>query len=265
MKRFIKRILAIKTVDHFFSLFRSLFFDPVEMMLKWRGIPSYVSNLVKYRKLNIDPSFNVNWKSLSPVLHDRYRPAGAASGHYFWQDLWAATYLFKNKRTQHVTIGSRIDGFVAHVIPFCNITYVDIRPLTAVMEGLEYKPGSILNLPFEDNSIQSMSCLHVIEHIGLGRYGDPVQAEGHLHAAMELKRVLAPGGELLVGAPVGNERLCFDAHRIFDPQTVVAMFAPMSLVEFSLIDDLGDRIIHPQSFDVARKCEYGCGLFIFSK
>jgi SAM-dependent methyltransferase len=198
-------------------------------------------------------------------LSDRCRQAGAASGHYFWQDLWAAKYLFDNRRTHHVTIGSRIDGFVTHAIPFCNVTYVDIRPLSAIVEGLEYRPGSLLNLPFEDDSIQSMSSLHVIEHVGLGRYGDPVQADGHLQAAGELKRVLAPGGELLIGTPVGIERVCFDAHRIFDPQTVVSMFSPLGLVEFSLIDDQGDRIIRHQSFEVARKCKYGCGLFIFSK
>lgn len=265
MKQLIKRILAIDAINHFQLLFNAIFFDFMGMILKWRGVPSYISNLVKYGKLNSDPSFRLDWRNLYPILSDRYQRAGSTSGHYFWQDLWAAKYLFKNNRSHHVTIGSRIDGFVTHIIPFCNVTYVDIRPVSATIEGLEYKPGSILNLPFGDNSIRSLSSLHVIEHIGLGRYGDPVQADGHLQAARELKRVLAPSGELLIGTPVGIERVCFDAHRIFDPQTVISMFAPLTLVEFSLIDDQGDRIIHHQSFDMARKCNYGCGLFIFSK
>jgi len=110
-----------------------------------------------------------------------------------------------------------------------------------------------------------LSCLHVIEHIGLGRYGDPIDPDGHLKAAAELSRVLRSGGQLLLGTPVGRERLCFDAHRIFDPATIVAMLKPLVLLTFALIDDGGTTIQREASFEQARRCTYGCGLFLFEK
>jgi SAM-dependent methyltransferase len=120
-------------------------------------------------------------------------------------------------------------------------------------------------MPFKDGSIASLSSLHVIEHVGLGRYGDPVDPAGYLKAAAELSRVLAPGGRLLLSTPIGHERTCFDAHRVFDPQTVIQAFGNLALIEFSLIDDEGRRIIADATFDHARRCEYGCGLFVFQK
>lgn len=120
-------------------------------------------------------------------------------------------------------------------------------------------------MPFEDNSVISLSSLHVIEHIGLGRYGDSVNPEGWLLATKELSRVLAPGGRLLVSTPVGRERLCFDAHRIFDPETILKAFDQLTLKEFSLIDDQGQGIITNATINQARKCNYGCGLFVFER
>jgi SAM-dependent methyltransferase len=197
--------------------------------------------------------------------HDRFASAGTAEGHYFYQDLWAARLLLENHVKEHVDVGSRLDGFVGHILPFCRVCYVDIRPLNVQLEGFEFRRGSILEMPFEDNSISSLSSLHVIEHVGLGRYGDRVEPDGYVRAAKELARVLAPNGCLLLGTPVGKERLCFDAHRIFDPQTVVDAFGSLRLVEFSLIDDKGQGILRNATFDQAKSCSYGCGLFVFKK
>jgi len=177
--------------------------------------------------------------------------------------MWAARVLLERGVTQHVDVGSRLDGFITHALLFCDIKYVDIRPLGMKVERLTCVTGSIVDLSFEDNSIDSLSSLHVIEHVGLGRYGDEVNPDGYLQAAAELKRVLAPGGFLLVAVPVGRERVCFDAHRIFDPDTVVNMFSPLTLSSFSYIDDRCDSIHENGSMDEARKCNYGCGLFVF--
>jgi SAM-dependent methyltransferase len=164
-----------------------------------------------------------------------------------------------------VDVASRLDGFVAHLLPFCHVTYVDLRPLTGTAPGLTFQQGSILDLPFAENSIISLSCLHVIEHVGLGRYGDPLMPDGYSVAAAELARVLKPGGTLYLGTPVGREHLCFDAHRVFDPLTIVECFSGLELVEFSLIDDAGFSVIPNAPFELARACNYGCGLFKFVK
>ncbi len=52
------------------------------------------------------------------------------------------------------------------------------------------------------------SCMHTIEHIGLGRYGDPLDAVGDQTALSELQRVVAPGGSLLIVVPVATA--CFN-------------------------------------------------------
>jgi SAM-dependent methyltransferase len=207
----------------------------------------------------------LTFSDLYYTTYERFSAAGSASGHYFYQDLWAASYIYKHKIINIVDIGSRLDGFVAHVLPFCRVKYVDIRPLTLDISGFEYTKGSILDLPFGASTVKAVSCLHVIEHIGLGRYGDLVDPYGYMKAANEIVRVMAPGGKLILGVPVGVERLCFDAHRVFDPQTVVNIFTGLELVNFSLISDEGSGVIEGASFEIARKCDYGCGLFILEK
>jgi SAM-dependent methyltransferase len=229
---------------------------------RFRALPVFLRNLRTYRRLNRDERFAASARELFYTTYDRYAPAGAFRRHYFLQDLWAARRVFAARPARHVDVGSRIDGFVAHVMAFCPVTYVDLRP--ADVPGLDFRQGSILQMPFETGSVPSLSSLHVIEHIGLGRYGDDVEPDGWRKAAGELARVLAPGGMLLVGAPVGRQRLVFDAHRIFDPRTLLDAFAGLRLEEFSLIDD-SECLTENASFDQALTCRYGCGLLRLRK
>jgi hypothetical protein len=104
----------------------------------------------------------------------------------------------------------------------------------------------------------------VLEHIGLGRYGDPLDPDGHVKAAGELSRVLAHGGDLYVSVPVGRERVCFNAHRVFSAATVKELFATLELQEFALVDDAG-RFAPGADAAAAEAQEYACGLFHFVK
>jgi SAM-dependent methyltransferase len=255
----------IKILKKIRNVFSRLFFDPLEMVYKWRAIPSFWKNRILYNKRNTGNSFPITMKDIFYVTYEKYMPAGIMQGHYFFQDIWAAQKVYLKKVTKHVDIASRIDGFVAHILAFTKVEYVDIRKLKSELDNLTFLEGSILQLPYEDASISSLSCLHVIEHIGLGRYGDPIIPEGHLLAAKEIIRVLAPGGSFYLGTPVGKERLCFDAHRVFSTATVLAMFSGLELVEFSLIDDRSRGITKNALFSTANQCSYGCGLFEFTK
>ncbi len=242
-----------------------LLFDPLEIGRRWRAMPYFVRNVLAYGRTTGQSPFRVTLRDLQYRTFDRFAPAGSTNNHYFHQDLWAARHLFDRGAKHHVDVGSRLDGFVAHVLPFCRVSFVDLRPLPAPVPGLDVQPGSILDLPFDSGSVQSLSSLHVLEHIGLGRYGDPVDPDGYLKAARELARVLAPGGTLLFSVPVGQERLVFDAHRVFDPRTIVEAFAGLRLSEFHLIDDRAQGIQERATFDEARDCRFGCGLFVFEK
>ncbi len=248
-----------------YNLFSSFLFDPLVPLQKIRAFPYFLRNLAAYLTLNTGGSFRISLIDFQYTTSDRFLGGGTDTGHYFHQDMWAAGYIYKNQIDCIVDVGSRIDGFIAHVLPFCRVVYIDIRPLRFSAPNFEYRQGTILDLPFPDSTVKNISSLHVIEHIGLGRYGDPVDPDGYKKAAQEIIRVMAPGGRLILGAPVGRERLCFDAHRVFDPATICAVFSSLSLIHFSLIDDQGNCVVDNVKFEDALKCNYGCGLFVFEK
>jgi SAM-dependent methyltransferase len=263
---FTKRVRQSLRTPYF--LFANHVFDPIGLMSKVaataRAVPVYAANLMRYSRANRRASMGVTLRHAWFHTYDRFASAGSVTAHYFWQDLWAAQTLHDRGVTQHVDVGSRLDGFIAHVLPFSEVTYVDIRPLDVDWPGFHVRQGSILSLPFESDSVPTLSCLHVIEHIGLGRYGDPVDPEGPWKAARELARVLAPGGMLLIGVPTGAERVCFDAHRIFAPATILGMFDGLTLEEFSFITDR-NQFVRNHSLDDAARAYYGCGLYRFTK
>jgi hypothetical protein len=205
-------------------------------------------------------------EEIKPCLDDRRDSAGTAKGHYFLQDLWAAQRVCRFHPAEHVDVGSRVDGFVAHVASFCPVKYVDIRPLTTGVPGLTGLQGSVCQLPFPNRSVRSLSCLHVIEHIGLGRYGDPLDPDGWLKGLAELQRVLAPGGQLLMGTPCGRSRVVFHAHRVFDPAQMVGALPELKLQEFSLVrDGVATAWQQDVPLTAARELDYGCGLFVFTR
>jgi SAM-dependent methyltransferase len=127
--------------------------------------------------------------------------------------------------------------------------------------------ADILALPFADEAVASLSCMHVVEHIGLGRYGDRLDPEGDVKALAELKRVLAPGGNLLFVVPVGRPRIIFNAHRIYSFDQIRSYFENLDLIDFSLIPDNRENggLIRNATPAMADAQEYGCGCFYFRK
>jgi SAM-dependent methyltransferase len=253
-----------KTLRRPYLLFSRSLFDPITIATQLKGVPYFWQNWRAYTRSNTHRGFEPQVAEMWYRSYERFAEAGSFTQHYFHQDLWAARTLANAGVRYHVDVGSRIDGFIAHTLIFAQVCYVDLRPFSQEVAGLEFRRGSITDLPFPSNSIDSLSSLHVIEHIGLGRYGDPVDPDGHLRAAAELSRVLSPGGRLLLGTPVGRERLCFDAHRVFSPRTVLAMFPDLELADFALVNDEG-VLISPATIEEASLCDYGCGLFTFRK
>lgn len=204
---------------------------------------------------------HLHWRDTQLELGDRL-DVSPVDRHYFYQDVWAARHVAAFAPERHVDVGSRVD-LVGFLTAICPVAFVDIRPLETELEGLEPITGSLLDLPFADHALPSVSCLHVIEHIGLGRYGDPLDPQGSKRALSELGRVVAPGGQLLVSTPVGAPRVCFNAHRIHDPSEIPRLVGSgLELVEVAGVDDAGNfrRNIDPDSLAGS---VYACGMYRF--
>src|SRR5262245_41950106 len=179
-------------------------------------LPAFFADRRRFRAMG--GGEGLHWRDSYPCLNDATART-AVEPHYFYQGAWFARRLAHQPPAHHIDIGSSalMLGVISGFVP---TTFVDIRPLDVELSNFEGLSASITALPFPDRSIASLSCLHVIEHIGLGRYGDTVDPAGSRRAAKELVRVLAPEGRLFVSTPVGRERVCFNAHRIFAPSTV---------------------------------------------
>jgi SAM-dependent methyltransferase len=154
---------------------------------------------------------------------------------YFYQDSWAFDLIVKAKPRSHIDIGSH-HKYVALLSKVVPLTMVDLRPLSLEMESIRFVQGTILDLPFSDNSIESLSSLCVIEHIGLGRYGDPLDPLGSLKACNELARVIKPGGNLYISVPIeDNPKTYFNAHRSFREEKILGHFSQFSVQDKSYI------------------------------
>lgn len=195
--------------------------DPRRLLRSLRGFPHFLRDWVKFRR---DYSGRLIFK---PCLHDRYEEAGAVRNEYFWQDLLVARWIYEDRPERHVDVGSRIDGFVAHVASFREIEVLDVRPVTSAVPGIVFKqadlmkPDSIRSYAGAGGYCDSLSCLHAIEHFGLGRYGDPIDPRGHEQGIANLAQLLKPGGILYLSTPIGQERVEFNANRVFDPRSIV--------------------------------------------
>lgn len=231
--------------------------DP-QRLLALRHLPRYAADLVRFRKAGGVAAFRDSFPQLADVS-----ATTPFDPHYFHQGAWIARRLAASKPAQHVDVGSSVltmSVLSAHV----PTVFVDYRPLAVRHAGLSCIAGDISHLPFADGAIASLSCLHVIEHVGLGRYGDPIDPGGARKAAQELQRVVAPGGRLYLSTPIGRERVCFNAHRVSAVATVRAWFDALTLARFSFVGD--DRQLHDDvSPDSVPALNYGCGFFEFHK
>jgi SAM-dependent methyltransferase len=256
------RTLGSPGKDAMYLLYRlvSPVFDPVRA---YRGIIGYfrfIRDYAAYRRT--DPSVAIRFRDLFPIL-DEKRSETPFDAQYYYQSLWAFGHISAAKPDLHVDIASphTFSGFVATVT---ESHFVDIQPIPADYPNLKVIRGSILSLPYPDGSLGSVSSLHVIEHIGLGRYGDPIDPAGPEKAARELARVLRPGGTLYLSTTIGRPRLCFNAHRVFAPTDIPAMFPGLELTGFAAVTDERTFIAHIKPSDLMT-AHYACGMFRFTK
>lgn len=231
----------------------------------------YYNDRKMYCQLNKRKDFEFKPENEYPILNEwnTSNGGGVNSNSYLWQDLWGGKRVAEKKPARHFDIGSRVDGLITHLavlnIP---VTLIDIRPMDIKLPGVDFIQADATELNgIEDNSIESLSALCSLEHFGLGRYGDPIDPEACFKAFKSIQRVVKPGGYIYISLPIGKDRVCFNAQRVFNPSTVVREFSSCSLEEFSVIDaDYNPALLENcdlQKYHNAK--EWHMGLFIFKK
>lgn len=217
---------TLKNLLYFFRGFQIFFvFKPILMLRQFKW---FFEKLNELKKFENNPKFTKI--AYFPCLSDNisYTPLEPT---YFFQDSWAAKHIFNLKPTHHYDVGSsaKTMGILSQFTP---VTMIDIRPIELELPNLFFRKGSILALPFEDNSLETISSLCVVEHIGLGRYGDDIDTFGSEKAIRELKRVLKVGGIILFSVPIDNEnKIYFNAHRAFTRDYILELFQDFKVLD----------------------------------
>lgn len=205
-------------------------------------------------------NFVIDWKDCLPKLHDNSKYTSFDS-HYIYHPAWAARVIKEIAPRRHVDFSSSLH-FCTLISAFVPTVFYDYRPAFLNLSSLECKSGNLTNLALSDNSIECLSCLHTIEHIGLGRYGDELDPNGDLKAIVELQRVASD--HILIVVPVGESRIYFNAHRVYDPKEFCDLFDKCKLIQFSFVDDFGEFVMPAKIEDVVNQ-KYACGCFYFRK
>ncbi|MER9558734.1 DUF268 domain-containing protein [Mesorhizobium sp. M0323] len=234
------------------------------------GIPGYLRDYVKFKRSLRETGERSKVSRLYPALLDKRASAGKASGHYFHQDIHVARLVLKHNPRRHIDVASRVDGFVSHVAVFREIEVVDIRPLETSEKKIKFVQFDIMNPQGSQLVADSVSCLHAIEHFGLGRYGDTVRADGYKLGINSLASMVEVGGRLYISVPIGPQRVEFNAHRVFQANEIPKFLAGLFALEsFAYVDDLG--VLHEVStFDAGQAersfgCNFGCGIYEFRR
>lgn len=245
--------------------------SPKKIFRFLRYAPTMMRELAELKRQAAASSHELPFGKFNPYPHEKSQQSGTARGHYFHQDLLVARLIFQARPKKHVDIGSRVDGFVAHVASYRPIEVLDIRPLDDDVQNIHFRRADLMSPPPDMHAYcDSLSCLHAIEHFGLGRYGDPIDYEGHVKGLHSLHTLLQAGGTLYLSSPIGPQRIEFNAHRVFAIDYLLSLFEGLFEVRmFSYVDDAGDLYEDVELSAELRAtnagCNYGCGIFELRK
>lgn len=235
----------------------------IKKIFRYLLIPFILLDYFKFKKNN--KRFVLRVSDFYPCVKDKTVKTGF-DRHYIYHTAWAARKVREINPAVHFDIASSL-YFSAIVSAFVPIKFFDYRPADINLQNLESLQADLLALPFADSSVINLSCMHVIEHVGLGRYGDKINPDGDIKAINELKRVLASKGNLLFVVPVGKKALIqFNAHRIYTYDMIKEMFSDLILKEFCLIPENNGKMVYDEeAVNKTKEENYACGCFWFQK
>jgi SAM-dependent methyltransferase len=249
------------------ALFAIRLLSPLRPQTFFKGLVSYIwfiKDLWRFKQMGGE----VRILDCYPCLFDRTAKT-TFDAQYIYQAAWAAKRIYLERPDHHVDIGSHL-AFVTQLTAFTKVEFIDIRPAEIQLEGFSVRTGSITQLPLDTASVSSISSMHVIEHIGLGRYGDPLQINGPQAACKEISRVLRPGGRAYISVPIGRPRIGFNGLYVFDAEQFPCLFDNCRVLDFAYIDCDGSFV---ESYDyasaeireVAGGLDFGLGIYVLEK
>ncbi|ASY24525.1 putative methyltransferase [Candidatus Planktophila lacus] len=211
--------------------FREIGVDPFKTVNSVKFFPKFLKNLIHF--LIQSRQFRIK---LSPALNDFQSDSGTAKGHYFWQDLICAGWIFNEKPDFHFDVGSRVDGFIAHLTVFMKVSQLDLRGLNSKVPNLTFLKGDAQK-PLSQfwRQFDSVSSLHSIEHFGLGRYGDEIDVNGHVRGLVNISECVKANGLLYVSFPIGKPNVEFNSQRVIHPMWPINLLEDFKLEKFILI------------------------------
>ncbi|BCS51976.1 DUF268 domain-containing protein [Geobacter sp. SVR] len=238
--------------------------------LNLQGLASFLWLMPKYARDFLYFKKQSDWKIAAyPCLYDT-KTQSATLGEYFWQDMYVAGKIINSAQGgRHIDIGSRVDGFISIVASVRPIEVFDIRPLKVKIPNVEFHQWDMTVPSCGQVEADSVSCLHTIEHVGLGRYGDRIDPDGWKCALINVLSLLKENGVLWLSVPIGIERVEFNAHRIFNPHTIDTLLcgSGMELLEFSYVDGTGLYKTENTVSEMMRLAhlKYSLGIFCYRK
>lgn len=221
----------------------------------------FLSEYRKFKSRN-DERLEMNFSEIYPCLKDKTETT-PFDRHYVYHPAWAARILAQTKPEYHIDISS-ILSFGSIVSAFIPIKFCDYRPADLELENYESGKADLKNLDFPNESVPSLSCMHTIEHIGLGRYGDEIDPRGDITAINEIQRVVKKEGDILFVTPLGKPMIQFNGQRVYSKEQIIEYFSQCDLIEFSIIPDQGPMIKEPDQNTIHSQ-KYACGCFWFKK
>ncbi|MGB8294497.1 MAG: DUF268 domain-containing protein [Polyangia bacterium] len=245
--------------------------DPRRFVRALLATPAFVRDYARFRRAYRGRAF------LRPCLHDRFDEGGATKDEYFWQDLLVARWIHQANPVHHVDVGSRVDGFVAHLAAFRTVEVFDVRRITSEIPGVTFSQRDMMDVSSVSSLTasgagycDSISCLHALEHFGLGRYGDPIDPKGYEKGIANMAGLLRAGGVLYLSTPIGRERVEFNANWVFDPRTILRLAEAVGLAHESLTIVRSGLEVETASMDATAMEtlaleDYNLGIFTFRK
>jgi hypothetical protein len=242
--------------------------EPARLAATLRGAPAFVRAWARYRAAHEGSGREFPISRLYPFFADHETEAGDARGHYFHQDLLVAQWIFERRPDRHVDVGSRVDGLIAHVATFMEVEAIDIRPVQTNARNIRFRQADFMgDVSALEASTGSLSCLHALEHFGLGRYGDPLDYYGYLKGWENLHRTLRSGGTLYFSVPIGAQGAEFNGQRVFATRYLLELMADKYALEaFACVDAAGDLWLDADPHDPKMSEGRGaCGIFRLRK